>query len=131
MRGRGADLAAHQERRQHQQRQRAEFGDGRQSGKERPEPDADDVGDPGNHDRTGGQVIGAARIKRRVVAHHAQEVLAEHRRDAAERGGADQHQLRPAVKEAERPSPAFTQVDIHPAGLGHRRREFGERQRAA
>ena len=70
-------------------------------------------------------------MRRRVDAEHAQEILAEHRGDAAERGGANQHDLRPAVEERIRPAPSFAQVDIHAAGLGHRRRQLGERQRAA
>ena len=66
-----------------------------------------------------------------IDADHAQEVLAEHRRDAAERRGANQDELRPSIEKRERPAPAFAQVDIHAAGLRHRRRELRERQRAA
>ena len=114
-----------------EQRQRAELGDGRDAGKQRAELHADDVGGAGKDDRAGREVVGPGRMRRGVEPEDAHEILAEHRGDAAERGGANQHELRPSVEKGVRPSPAFAQIDIHAAGLGHRRRELRERQRAA
>ena len=67
----------------------------------------------------------------RVDAGDPQRVLAEDRGDAAERRRADQHQLRPAVEERDRPPPALAQVDVHAAGVGQRRGQLGDRQGAA
>ena len=70
-------------------------------------------------------------MEERVDAKGPQEILAEHRRDAAERGGADQHQLSPSVKERRGTPPALAQIDIHAAGLGHGGGQLGKGERAA
>ena len=71
------------------------------------------------------------RVGAGVVAERTLQVLAEHRRDGAGRRRANQHQLGPAEQKPGQPSPAFAQIDIPAAGLGERRGQLGDRQRAA
>jgi hypothetical protein len=79
--------------------QGAELRDGGQPREQRAQPDPDDVGACGEDDGSRRQVVGPVGMERRVHAEDAQEILAEHGRDAAERGRADEHQLRPSVEE--------------------------------
>ena len=53
-----ADAAAQQKRREHQQRQRAELRDRRDAGEQRAELHADDVGDAGEDDGAGSEIVG-------------------------------------------------------------------------
>ena len=93
--------------------------------------DAADVRGGRRQDGARRQIVRPARVRHGIHADRPQTVLAEHRRDAAERRGTYEHELRPSVQEGVRPPPSLAQVHVDAAGLGHRGRELRERQRAA
>ncbi len=131
IRERRAAVVAEKERKEHQRRQGAEFRDRRQACEQCTKLDADDIDRGGKGDSARREVIRPRGMGRRVVPEHAQEVLAKYRGNAAERGGANQHDLSPPVEKRVRPPPSFAQVDVHTAGLWHRCGQLGECQRAA
>ena len=123
--------AAQQERRDDEQRQGPELGDGREAGEDRGDLDAADVRGGRRQDGAGRQIVCPARVRHGIHADRPQTVLAEHRRDAAERRGTYEHELRPSVQEGVRSPPSLAQVHVDAAGLGHGGRELCERQGAA
>jgi hypothetical protein len=71
------------------------------------------------------------RVERRIDAKRAKGVRAKNRRDPAERRRPNQNQLRPAKQERHEASPSFAQIHIQSTGVGIRRRQLGQRERAA
>ena len=67
----------------------------------------------------------------RIDPERPQQVLAEDDRDSAERGRTKEDELGPAEEKRDGTAPTFAEVGVEAARVGQRRRQFGERQRAA
>ena len=67
----------------------------------------------------------------RVDAEASEQILTEDDRDSAERGGANQNELRPAEEKGGAPAPPLAQIRVKAAGFRQRRRKLGQRQGAA
>src|ERR1700730_4333732 len=67
----------------------------------------------------------------RIDADAAEQVLAEHDGDPAERRGAYQHQFRPSEEKGFATAPSLAEVRVEATGLRQRGGKLGKRQRAA